>query len=73
MRLPARRGQTDDAFDCDSWDDSTAAREDALDAAEEAYESLVDDVHAGAAMMTREEVADWLEERERIMRPEVYR
>ena len=31
MRLPARRGQTDDDFDCDAWDDATAAREDALD------------------------------------------
>ena len=30
-RLPARRGQTDDDFDSDAWDDATAAREAAQD------------------------------------------
>ena len=72
MRLPARRGQTDDAFDCDSWDDATAAREDSRDE-ESAHEALVDAVADGSAAMTDEEAADWMEERERRMRPEVYR
>ena len=72
MRLPARRGQTDDAFDSDAWDDATAAREGALDE-ESAHYALVIAVADGSSAMTDEEAADWMEERERRMRPEVYR
>ena len=47
MRLPARRGQTDDSFDSDAWDDATAAREDALD--EEDYRDEQPTECAGSA------------------------